>query len=1762
MTPLFKEKSMKRFIKVKYFLWSLLLVAVFIFPIHRVQAKDNEENSQSTDIKELTVGLDLFTRPLSDKNMWFYKSKQISDNIFYVDAGSEQNFGDLRFTGVLSSSDAEVKITNMSDPDGIGDEYTSVEYDYAFRPKESGTRGGEKIDNLNGERPFHSLSRKSDVPGSTMMELPRGGALYKLTVTDGNNSKDYYVIISFRAKAENDVTKDRVNMPDTINLLDKNSIPLEDKYQYAKNITDWEDTSVAYGVSGTTDKNIIPDEVQSIHLSLSRGAKVPETAYFEPTLANMPDRFYRQNSYCYSVNGGEFHNVSGNGISGEIVLQQGYNIIHLINTTKDNFPPSKLKGDYGSCVLLLYREGENTYERSKSTSQELGAVQIYQAAESKAIADKKPFNELLNTKDEPLSTDSKIKLTSASPYVFIMAEAQDPDSKIEIPNSKSVDGGYLVKYDHERDATVNINVIPEEGDAQITQIPIEWTVSDASLNSLEVLKNGKMTSDYSKDKKEYYLVPDDMEEPVTLKYNCSDKLDININRADKYGESVIPNEENTVTVDPKTQHQVSFKVTAKDDTVNYYTVVLKRENISDHSEAVSIAKPYLNKVMEYYKTNKGKNRADGSYWDIFAMTAAEESLDNYSVYNVLNQKRAQATDYAGIILELVMLGENPFDYGGVNFVELLQNCRNDQGNYGPYACNIYALYALDAVGIEDDQLVQIVSNQAKSKSFDLDMRGWAVAAIQNHFDQPDVEEKSALAIENFKTTQGLGPIPGAFENSWYYNSNAATQSCVIMGLTAAGINLQDEEWRCQGNTPVEYYKNCFDENGNPTSNLGKQPTQVIIALAGIVNNSCVFPDNALTLGKVETLLNEAKKTRTDKVLQEKIDDASETLQKLYDSDNGVVTGIATGMGQAYFELNDLVGVANDKWKDDTFMGSEDQKKAVADIEKEVSDLSIAYANKDKILAVKDAYAKLSEYSTNGEEGTLMLQHYVKKTYMLKYAMNYIDIASELINAVDSIGIIDQNSKMNIEKAFDIYNDMDDDMKQDGSISKAFVDLENDKKIYEVITEITNLPKEDELSLEHEEAVKHARASYDSLDKELKVQVSNADILISAEKKIENLHTVKTVEDMIVDLPDPDNISYEDDHEAVMKTYNEFMSLTEEQKGLISKELQEKLMADYDIIRQQQGDSEAVQEVIDSIAEIPSLEDLTLENKTLVDQARGLYDSLSTDELKTRVSNYHDLEAAEEKLKELASADLIDQIHGLPDPDELEGTAGDGSDIEVTRETLDAIANAKGVYDAMDETAQGIFTNEYPKEHEKLMALDKIAKEYEGYVDEVMAPLVETIRNFGLPVTKENIKTAGDIISRYHANESAQTYLNSIVWEDGTSLEDKMQEIEEQFDLLQEDMEEASNVDGMIEELPDTVNEDNYKEIQKSLDKIQKAYDQLSDQGKELMTYQDRWQEVQQKVSDYQEGNESVKKVTQQIEDAVSDENDLLDEDTVINLKAAEAAYQNLTPSEQKQVPDELVESMKKMEEEISEAKTKEAAENKDVKYNGTVPWDVVIKIERVAQSEESYDSLQDALKDDKNASLLQVFEVQIYQILEDGSHKEFIPEGGISLTVEAEEDLTGKTAVIGHLKEDGSVEYLDAQIKENEITFTTKSLSAFGAGVVEEEKAEDPKHTEDPTDVDGPEDDSKGAGNKNNGNNNGNGNGNGSATKTGNGNGNKNTENKAVPGKANGQTSGGKGGVPKTGDLLAERANVMIVLLAISGIALAICLRKKREQNV
>ncbi len=102
-----------------------------------------------------------------------------------------------------------------------------------------------------------------------------------------------------------------------------------------------------------------------------------------------------------------------------------------------------------------------------------------------------------------------------------------------------------------------------------------------------------------------------------------------------------------------------------------------------------VKEAYYRSREYYYKTPVLKG-----YWDTWAGYAAlgEELWERGYIYDTESNSEAQK---GAQILGIVAIGENPYNYNGVNYVKRLQ----DAGYGGPYAVPVYNMLARDAAGI-------------------------------------------------------------------------------------------------------------------------------------------------------------------------------------------------------------------------------------------------------------------------------------------------------------------------------------------------------------------------------------------------------------------------------------------------------------------------------------------------------------------------------------------------------------------------------------------------------------------------------------------------------------------------------------------------------------------------------------------------------------------------------------------------------------------------------------------------------------------------------------------------------------------------------------------------------------------------------------------------------------------------------------------------------------------------------------------------------
>lgn len=228
----------------------------------------------------------------------------------------------------------------------------------------------------------------------------------------------------------------------------------------------------------------------------------------------------------------------------------------------------------------------------------------------------------------------------------------------------------------------------------------------------------------------------------------------------------------------------------------------------------------------------------------------------------------------------------------------------------------------------------------------------------------------------------------------------------------------------------------------------------------------------------------------------------------------------------------------------------------------------------------------------------------------------------------------------------------------------------------LIKEITNLP--DDIRLSDEETVNHLEQLYQALEEDAQAKVTNYQKLVEARTTINTTkQQVADVISAINDLPYLSALTLEhlDDIEAVRLAYNK-----------LDKDAQN-YVTNYAVLVQCEAKINAlylsqkrVEEMINIINDLPSVEDFVLTDENALTLAYNKYEELTQDE-KALVTNYGKIEQLQEKLRLLKLALTVDEaILALPDVDML------------TYDDEEIIKNVRNLYEELEDQAK-VFVKE-------------------------------------------------------------------------------------------------------------------------------------------------------------------------------------------------------------------------------------------------------------------------------------------------------------------------------------------------------------------------------------------------------------------------------------------------------------------------------------
>ena len=361
--------------------------------------------------------------------------------------------------------------------------------------------------------------------------------------------------------------------------------------------------------------------------------------------------------------------------------------------------------------------------------------------------------------------------------------------------------------------------------------------------------------------------------------------------------------------------------------------------------------------------------------------------------------------------------------------------------------------------------------------------------------------------------------------------------------------------------------------------------------------------------------------------------------------------------------------------------------------------------------------------------------------------------SDKIKALPAATKVTVADKAVIDEANDAYNALTDAQKSyvpladtvklaavKGALDAAVKAAEDEAAAALVEDMIRDLPNAGAVTLDDKPAIEDARAAYDALtpDQKRLVNLSDRIKLLADEAAIAKIEgdiaAAQAVTEQINALPAAEDVTL-DDGRAITSASTAYNALTPAQKALVDDEVAQKLTDDVNAL----NDLAAAEVAKAFINALPNAEDVTIDDKPVIEAVRAVYDNL-TDEQKALVDDdtykkLTDAEDALQKIKEdIAVAQVVTNlINALPAAE------------DVTLDDKDAIEHARAVYDDITDDQKALIDEEtYKKLTDAEEALEKAAILYgdansDGVVDILDAARVQKAANERVTLTDEQIR---------------------------------------------------------------------------------------------------------------------------------------------------------------------------------------------------------------------------------------------------------------------------------------------------------------------------------------------------------------------------------------------------------------------------------------
>ena len=772
----------------------------------------------------------------------------------------------------------------------------------------------------------------------------------------------------------------------------------------------------------------------------------------------------------------------------------------------------------------------------------------------------------------------------------------------------------------------------------------------------------------------------------------------------------------------------------------------------------------------------------------------------------------------------------------------------------------------------------------------------------------------------------------------------------------------------------------------------------------------------------------------------------------------------------------------------------------------------------------------------------------------------------LIAAIGEVTLEKEAAIQAAQVAFDALSEEQKKQVENASVLEAASKaLAADKATVAQIQEKLNrlLPLEN-LTTAQEEEAKALQQQIKALRQDMYDALENADQIDAIVQRIEDLKDAEKVEALIDAIGTVDSL---EDEAAVIEAKQAYDALGEAKQALLKEGYKEKLDQAVAAVQELKNNA-AVQNVIDNINKLVDENgkvQVSLEDGEFLASVRALYDQVDAVGLGNRVTNSDILFRAEAIYTKLVVKDAADKILALPPNDTITGTAEDGSDIVMTEEQLNSILEAQTTYEALTDEQKAKVGKIAGEEAMNNYYLDvQTAETYSGYIEAVLSVFVQKVMDLELPLTngdinvaKANLEKAQALIEQYESNEAAQSYLNSL-----EGFAEKRQQIEAEILRVHTDLANAQAVDQMIGALPSSITSDEEREAaQAAVSAIRTAYENLNSDAQNYVLRMAEVDTVELLIANYDKAKEEAVAVEKVIQEALNRAEESLTADgTVEAVKTAEKALADASVTAKNLVSADLKTALAALPERIQGAKAELLQKHEFASIAEKLPYDVTVEIS-LEKSGKEYEALKDALQSKKKAEIAESIRISAYQVVWDEEKQAYAqqawtPQGGFTITLKTDSNLSGKEIMVGQYQENGDVAYITVTAGEGQVTFKADSLTVYALGLKEKAAPDDGKG--DGNNTGGNNTGGNNAGGNNAGGNNAGGN-NAGGTNTGSGNkGNTPTGSK----NTGGTTAGGSAGVPKTGDFLADSLGACMALLTVAAvITLAAIIARRKERS-